>query len=80
MALTRSNGERTCCDSKLNTLGLLKFYYWIFMPSTYIQIRKLLFNFFWHWKAHLVNYEVYLLPFKNGGPDLLRPSMGPKVA
>ena len=56
------------------TLGLSKFWHIakIFIPPNSIvsKIKKILVNFVWHEKAHLVNYEVCLLPFKHGGLDL----------
>ena len=57
-----------------NTLGLSKFWYIakIFIPPNSIvsKIKKILVNFVWHGKAHLVNYEVCLLPIKQGGLGL----------
>ena len=57
-----------------NTFGLSKFYYIakILIPPSSIldKIRKILVNFVWHGKAHLVSQDVCRLPFKQGG---LRP-------
>ena len=57
-----------------NTLGLFKFWYLakVFMPPSSIvsQIKKILVNFVWHGKAHLVNQEVCALPLNRGGLDL----------
>ena len=57
-----------------NTFGLSKFYYIakILIPPNSIldKIRKILVNFVWHGKAHLVSQDVCRLPFKQGGLNL----------
>ena len=62
-----------------NTLGLSKFYYIakVLIPPNPIimKIKKILINFVWHGKAHLVSQDVCHLPLKQGGlalPDFCK--------